>query len=167
MALTPVLIPETGSENGSLDNADYFIEFIHFPSIAPNATRTPIATTLPIPTAASGPPKRLKRTHMGLLTGSFPEYEYEWYNYVHNPMCCPTSGVCCQYGKAPLSFSSHVLSNDSLINRRSDYVRYALPDPELNDIPVYKGADNVGTVAIWVIAALLGCMFIFLIGLIV
>jgi hypothetical protein len=71
---------------------------------------------------------------------------------------------CYQYCKASRSFSdTKLLSNESLIKKRSEYVQYMLPDAVLNEIPPYKEAASTGTVASWVIVGLFGCTFIFLI----
>jgi hypothetical protein len=89
---------------------------------------------------------------------------YEWYNYVQDSVCCPVTGGCCQYGKALRSFSySRLLSNDSLIDKRNEYVQYMLSDAELSEIPLYKEVASTGMIAFWVIVGLFGCMFIFLI----
>jgi hypothetical protein len=106
----------------------------------------------------------LKNRRVLLLSGL--SFEYEYYNHAHSPMHCPVGAGCCQLGKMPCT-GLHLLSNNSLIDERMDYVRYVLPDPNLNDIPAHNEADNTDTIATWVVASLLACLIILLIGIII
>jgi hypothetical protein len=63
--------------------------------------------------------------------------------------------------------SLRLLGNDSLIDKRMDYVRYVLPDLSSTNIPAYKGADTSDTTATWVVAGLLSGLLILLLELVV
>jgi hypothetical protein len=70
-------------------------------------------------------------------------------SYVHRPMCCPTSGGCCQYARA---IPIRTMGNSSIINMNDE-----------SDIPPYETVMSKGTTATWMTVGLLGVLMMLLI----